>query len=179
MRKINYKSDFELLVTWVGEDAITPFSLKFEVGGRQFVASYDGEDWKKCKQVDDKHILVVFDSHRFGCGTLGCELTYYLNDEAYADGTKKITVPVETDIVLVQGVSDDEVVDLSMEIFPNYKQGEPGVPGESAFQIAQRHGFDGTEEEWLLSLRANIVVEGDSTLIIDGKKFTLTPYVEE
>ena len=32
MRKINYKSDFELLVTWVGEDAITPFSLNFEVG---------------------------------------------------------------------------------------------------------------------------------------------------
>lgn len=173
MRKINYKSDFELLVTWVGEDAITPFSLKFEVGGRQFVASYDGEDWKKCKQVDDKHILVVFDSHRFGCGTLCCELTYYLSDESYADGTKKITVPVETGIVLVQGVSDDEVVDLSMEIFPNYKQ---GPKGESAYDVAVKNGFEGSEEEWLQSLRANITLEGDNILVIDGKKFTLTPY---
>lgn len=33
------------------------------------------------------------------------------------------------------------------------KQGEPGPNGKSAFEIAQDNGFEGTEEEWLASLK--------------------------
>lgn len=31
--------------------------------------------------------------------------------------------------------------------------GEPGQPGLSAYEIAKAHGFEGTEEEWLASLK--------------------------
>lgn len=33
------------------------------------------------------------------------------------------------------------------------KDGEPGEPGKSSYEIAVEHGFEGTEEEWLLSLK--------------------------
>lgn len=33
------------------------------------------------------------------------------------------------------------------------KQGEPGPSGKSAFEIAQDNGFEGTEGEWLASLK--------------------------
>lgn len=32
-------------------------------------------------------------------------------------------------------------------------QGDKGDPGESAYQIALTHGFEGSEEEWLVSLK--------------------------
>lgn len=173
MRKINYKSDFELTAAWVGDEGITPFILEYSVGTRKVIASFDGQTWKNCEKLDDKHILVFFDQHHFGLGSLKCELTYYIDNERYADGNKKVSIPLETNIVLVDGPSDEVITDLVMQVSPNYQR------GLSAFEIAQKYGFEGTEEEWLLSLRANIVLEGDSTLVIDGKKFTLTPLVEE
>lgn len=38
--------------------------------------------------------------------------------------------------------------------------GTNGKDGESAYQIAVRHGFSGTEEEWLLSLKPKEVLDG-------------------
>ncbi len=41
---------------------------------------------------------------------------------------------------------------LSLPLFAACQDGRNGQNGESAYEIALRHGFDGTEEEWLASL---------------------------
>ena len=38
---------------------------------------------------------------------------------------------------------------------PGGGSGEPGAAGKSAYEIAQEHGFEGTEEEWLESLKGD------------------------
>lgn len=40
--------------------------------------------------------------------------------------------------------------------------GEPGTPGASAYQIAVKHGYDGTETEWLASLKGAKGDPGDA-----------------
>lgn len=178
MRKVNRESDFELTAAWVGDEGITPFILEYSVGTRKVIASWDGNTWKNCEKLDDKHIQVFFDQHHFGCGALQCKLTYYIKNERYTDGNKKVSIPLETNVVIIDGPSDDVITDIVMQVAPNYQR------GLSAFEIAQKNGFEGTEEEWLESLKAYpsaapISLEGDDILVIGDKKFKLTPYTEE
>lgn len=44
---------------------------------------------------------------------------------------------------------------------PGGGSGEPGAAGKSAYEIAQEHGFEGTEEEWLASLKGEKGDKGD------------------
>lgn len=44
-------------------------------------------------------------------------------------------------LVFVKGLIDKQLSEL-------------GIKGESAYEIAKRYGFEGTEEEWLESLKA-------------------------
>lgn len=48
---------------------------------------------------------------------------------------------------------------------PPGEQGEQGVAGKSAFQLAQDGGFTGTQAEWLESLKGEPAVNAD---VIDG-----------
>lgn len=55
----------------------------------------------------------------------------------------------------------------------NGKDGKAGKEGESAYEIALRHGFEGTEEEWLESLKGANGKDGtDGTDGTDGKDGT-------
>ena len=45
------------------------------------------------------------------------------------------------------------------------KDGKDGVDGKSAFEIAQENGFEGTEEEWLDSLKGEGLSQADRDLI--------------
>lgn len=49
----------------------------------------------------------------------------------------------------------------------NGKPGKDGKDGESAYQIAQDHGFKGTEEEWLASLKGKDGKDGSSSSSIN------------
>lgn len=173
MTKINHKSDFEVVANWIGEGEILPFILEYAVGTRTFTASYNGSVWRNCKKEGDKRIRVFFDNHRFGTGKLMCTLTYWLDNDHYPDGKQTITNVIETDIVLVNESSDEIINDITLELTPNYQR------GYSAYDIAVKNGFEGSEEEWLDSLHANITLEGEDILVIGDKKFKLTPYVEE
>ena len=42
----------------------------------------------------------------------------------------------------------------------NGVDGTDGVDGKSAFELAQAHGFEGTEEEWLASLKGKDGTDG-------------------
>lgn len=50
-------------------------------------------------------------------------------------------------------------MDLITLALPRQGGGTPGAPGKdglSAYEIAKKDGFDGTEEEWLESLYAQV-----------------------
>ena len=46
--------------------------------------------------------------------------------------------------------------------------GKDGTDGKSAYEIAKEHGFEGTEEEWLESLKGTSSESGRGTLWFDG-----------
>lgn len=172
MTNINYKSDFDVIATWTGEGEITPFILDYFVGNIKYTASFNGKTWRNCQKMDEKHIRVFFDNHRFGCGHLGCTMTFFLENEDYPDGRQTVTNVIETNIRLIDGTSDEVINDISMELSPNYQS------GLSAYEIALKYGFEGTEEEWLASLTCGVKLEGEDILVIGDKKFKLTPYTE-
>lgn len=59
--------------------------------------------------------------------------------------------------------------------------GIPGSPGKSAYQIAVEHGFEGTEEEWLESMKINkeVLSEYLGLEAIDGKLYAVFEEDEE
>lgn len=180
MQKINYQSDFELICHWVGEDDIIPFVLEYKSGNSVYTASFNGTTWRNCHKVDDKTIKVFFDNHNLRPGALMCKMTYWLKNDHYLDQRQTIVQHINTDVQLVVGSGDEVINDLTMEIAPNYMKGESGA---SAYEIAVEHGFVGTEEEWLESLKANVSLvvdeENGACIVIDGRKFKLGEEVLE
>lgn len=68
------------------------------------------------------------------------------------------------------GVNDEQVREIAKALLEEAKErgefdGPPGDPGASAYQIAVNAGFEGTEEEWLASLK--------------GERYVLTPADKE
>lgn len=59
------------------------------------------------------------------------------------------------------------LIAFSLPMLASCQNGRNGTNGESAYDIAVRHGFEGTEEEWLESLRGS-----DGTDGVDGKDGT-------
>ena len=66
--------------------------------------------------------------------------------------------------------TDEQLYELTKDI-------EGGVAGPSAYEIAQRHGFEGTEKEWVASLKGNKGDKGDQGPI--GKAFEYEDFTVE
>ena len=133
----------------------------------QFKFTFDG-DWKRFHKVvqfsqcDDVYSIVL--------GTDG--LTCYLPAELHAGAVKMsvfgydtesdttvraTTVPVTLNI-RASGFEGDEppippTPDLYTQLIKCIKNAQKGLDGKSAYEIAVEHGFVGTEEEWLESLK--------------------------
>ena len=65
---------------------------------------------------------------------------------------------VENGEVLIQAktsvlVQRDPTVFIKGDAGPPGPLGLPGLPGASAYEIALENGFDGTEQDWLESLK--------------------------
>ena len=133
----------------------------------QFKFTFDG-DWKRFHKVvqfsqcDEVYSVIL--------GTDG--LTCYLPAELHAGAVKMsvfgydtesdttvraTTVPVTLNI-RVSGFEGDEppippTPDLYTQLIKCIKNAQKGLDGKSAYEIAVEHGFVGTEEEWLESLK--------------------------
>jgi len=133
----------------------------------QFKFTFDG-DWKRFHKVvqfsqcDEVYSVVL--------GTDG--LTCYLPAELHAGAVKMsvfgydtesdmtvraTTVPVTLNI-RASGFEGDEppippTPDLYTQLIKCIKNVQKGLDGKSAYEIAVEHGFVGTEEEWLESLK--------------------------
>ena len=170
-KDIFYKTDFVLKeVSEVGYSV--PFRFKYWAAApsRFFEASFDGTNYQNCRLDDNGDLIIGFDNHNMGCGTLMVARTYYLNNQDFADGVCDEAIP-PTPVVIEevdgQGVtqkftlrlalSGETAIDATSVVLPYYAKGDPG---ESAYQIAVDRGFVGTEEEWLQSLKGQTGATG-------------------
>ena len=144
----------------------------------QFRFTFDG-DWKRFHKVvqfsqcDEVYSIVL------GVEGTSCYLPSELHvgaakmslfgyDTASDTTVRATTVPVTLNIRASGFEGDDPPVppttDLYVQLLKKIEEASHGGSGKSAYEIAVEHGFIGTEEQWLLSLRG-----ADGQNGIDGK----------
>lgn len=121
MIKINYKSDFDAILTVRDADGVdigyptSNWTATFFTrnGGATYIASHiDGVD-TNCLD-DDGKIHVVFDGHELEPGYLKVKFEIDLPDMIYPDNVRNLVQLQMTDIMLVDGASDADLALLSM-----------------------------------------------------------------
>jgi hypothetical protein len=80
---------------------------------------------------------------------------------------------VENVIVSVENLTDTiviNIIDDTQTVFVNIAElGEPGLPGKSVYDIAVDNGFVGTEADWLIDFK-NQIIAG----VVDAMKINNT-----
>lgn len=140
MTKINYKSDFKLV-------APLPKTLNFIFHyTTDESVCYDVSIENGRAIVQDDNLIIVFEDHKLPEGQLKVRKEYLIDDEDAKDDILDIVTGEYLDIFLLDCKTDQFkgiVVEEELTIYRGY----------SAYQIAVKNGFVGTEEEWLESLK--------------------------
>ena len=160
--KVNYESDFKLPVEpkEIPNLSASPFELVFYTrkSVNKYVASYDGTKYTNCYPTSDGGLVVVFDNHNLGCGTMWCDVHLPLTDKDFKDGICNYRSTEPTGVLLHKGATDD-VRGLKMDIFPFYQQ---GADGKSAYDLWVEEGNDGTVADFLASIKGEDGANGKS-----------------
>ena len=79
--------------------------------------------------------------------------------------------------MVIEGLEDalNAAGEIELEFAGTVIGGPPGPKGESAYQLAQKAGFTGTEAEWLASLKPADGEDGVSPTIQMGSVTTTAP----
>ena len=86
-------------------------------------------------------------TRQLGLGVYTLTATGRIPDEAYADGYHDYEIVVPLCSVTKYGSNETPV-----KVTANVLEGLKGKDGKSAYEIAVKHGYQGTEEEWIKSL---------------------------
>lgn len=137
MKRINYKSDFDLLATIKAFDTdgneveVGFFDFDWEIDlytgcnnyGNVYKVSYIGGVATNCFD-DNGKVHIVCDNHKFPVGALNGTLRVQLPNSIYADGHQQIVTPLTFDIELVADGGDyDAIADASIVIPVVYSGG--------------------------------------------------------
>jgi hypothetical protein len=143
MKHIHYKNDFEFLLKIMGKDgAVRPvpqyrWSVVFSVGGVRYECSLrDGN-----ATVKGDTIVCRLQDHGFGCGELKAEFREWIPNKEWLDGVVDVSTPIDTDIELWEGKSDDSEEMVSGSVVLAYFVYD-------AYLTAKANGYDGTAEEY-------------------------------
>lgn len=127
MKHIHYKNDFEFLLKIMGKDgAVRPvpqyrWSVVFSVGGVRYECSLrDGN-----ATVKGDTIVCRLQDHGFGCGELKAEFREWIPNKEWLDGVVDVSTPIDTDIELWEGKSDE--AEVNAEVLTNIGGNERGV----------------------------------------------------
>lgn len=139
MKRINYKSDFDFILTmqdcrgndigwpdtdWEARLYTTQKANAYKVGCK------NGEPYN-CYN-DNGKIHVVCDNHCLSEGVINIEFVMYVNNEIYPDTTEKIVTPGELDIRLVREATPCPTyfeINMCLPLIKGDK-GDPGEPGD-------------------------------------------------
>ncbi|MFR9515180.1 MAG: hypothetical protein SNH64_07610, partial [Rikenellaceae bacterium] len=87
-------------------DLTTPFRFTYKTTGvGSYTASFDGENYKNCRRLEDGSLLVIFDDHRLLTGRLCVKRYYYLTDSDFADGLFDLVGEYQLDVHLEAAAS--------------------------------------------------------------------------
>lgn len=143
MKHIHYKNDFEFLLKIMGKDgAVRPvpqyrWSVVFSVGGVRYECSLrDGN-----AVVKGDTIVCRLQDHGFGCGELKAEFREWIPNKEWLDGVVDVSTPIDTDIELWVGKSDDSEEMVSGSVVSAYFVYD-------AYLTAKANGYEGTAEEY-------------------------------
>lgn len=96
-------------------------------------------------------------------GVVLCDISIIGADKSKLT-TTQFTVEIESNICSDENISSDENCDILVQLIEDVKEvqatGIPGKEGLSAYEIAVKNGFEGTETEWLKSLNGKPPVKG-------------------
>lgn len=143
MKHIHYKNDFEFLLKIMGKDgAVLPvplyrWNVVFIVGGVCYECSLrDGN-----ATVKGDTIVCRLQDHGFGCGELKAEFREWIPNKDWLDGVVDVSTPIDTDIELWDGKSDDAEEMVSGSVVSAYFVYD-------AYLTAKANGYTGTAEEY-------------------------------
>lgn len=100
--------------------------------------------------IEDKKLVVEVTAEvtrQLGLGVYTLTATGRIPDPAYADGYHDYEIVVDLCKVTKYGSNETPV-----KVQANVLEGLKGKDGKSAYEIAVKHGYEGTEEEWIKSL---------------------------
>lgn len=100
--------------------------------------------------IEDKKLVVEVTAEvtrQLGLGVYTLTATGRIPDPAYADGYHDYEIVVPLCSVTKYGSNETPV-----KVTANVLEGLKGKDGKSAYEIAVKHGYQGTEEEWTKSL---------------------------
>ena len=143
MKHIHYKNDFEFLLKIMGKDgAVRPvpqyrWSVVFSVGGVCYECSLrDGN-----AVVKGDTIVCRLQDHGFGCGELKAEFREWIPNKDWLDGMVDVSIPIDTDIELWEGKSDEAEEMVSGSVVSAYFVYD-------AYLTAKANGYTGTADEY-------------------------------
>ena len=154
MKKINYKSDFDLLATMKCYDtsgreieigfADYDWELDLYTGcgnyaPKMYKVSYIGGKATNCFN-DNGKVHIVCDNHSLNLGVLNGTIRAKIPNAIYPDGTQLIVSPLSFAIELVAD-GGDTPSPIEVEIMLPYLY-------DSVYRIAQQGGYKGTQEEY-------------------------------
>jgi hypothetical protein len=139
-KQIYYKSDFS--ITEKSESGYAmPFRFIYYAASpsRPFVASFDGQKYTNCQLDESGNLLIGFDDHNLGCGTLMVQRKYYLNSSAYASGVCDEEIAPAAVVIqyedstgttqeanIVMALQGDSDINAKSTVSPYWAQGKDG-----------------------------------------------------
>lgn len=168
----HYKSDFKVFVSLPDKLTLAPFKFTYFIEGNRtkYVVSYDGHSYYNCSPLEDGRLLIIFQNHNLGIGTINVIRQYFLPDEDFASGVCRTFSEESTDIYLGEGYSDEG--DVHVQLPPDYMQGKPG---KSAYQEWLDMGNSGSIYDFVNSLRGESFSYSDMT---ETQKTDLASYIK-
>ena len=154
----NYRGDFLIVESFYADDGMerqipVPDHVRIEYYtdccAPRYTVEKNGDSYTRCSLSEDGMSLVCYialSRYPVGMGNLLKHVVEIVGDEHFPDNEKCILTSGETGIVLFPGQSDGSGRIMSSFVLPVSQY------GFSAYELAVRNGFQGTEEEWLQSL---------------------------
>lgn len=153
----NYKGDFIRSETFFRkeEDGSTvqipvPEHVRIEYFTKgncsRFVAERNGDEYRNCSLSEDGLSLAVnvaLSRTPIGQGEMYAIVTEFITDYNFPGGERQNPAPYKTDVILYCGPSDLSLESTGISILASLTY------GYSAYDLAVKHGYEGTEEEWV------------------------------
>ncbi|MGM9844903.1 MAG: hypothetical protein ACI30K_01555, partial [Muribaculaceae bacterium] len=145
--EINYKSDFDFILTLYGEngESIGFPAYDWEAyiytasKAYKYKASCHGGECVNCFN-DNGKIHIVANNHGLPTGKLKIDFYSYLPNSLYPDGTERVVQPIDVDIELVSGAGDNAEGGEAEVIIP--------YALVTSYDIAKANGYGGTMAEY-------------------------------